>query len=658
MGEKKIRFACPLDCFDGCSMIATVKDKRITEIEGDKDHPLTSGFVCQKGKKHLERMYHPDRILTPKKKYKGEWVEISYEEAIDEIANKLSEIKEKYGSEAVLHYYDSGYGGLSKSVDKMFFNYYGGATTHTGSLCWGAGIAAQKIDFGANQSHAPEDFLNSKTIIIWGRNPADTNIHLMKYLNEAKKRGAYIYLIDPIRTNTAKIASEYIQIKPSTDGALALGIANYLINEKLVDEDFIKQHVKGFEEYKEYAKEFTLDYTEKITGIDKEKIKKLAHDYARNKPSSIIIGYGLQRYKNGGNNIRCIDALGALTGNIGISGGGVNYSNKLIGEYIKGEVKESDTLVKNRRTYTKTKFAEFLMNDNNPPIKCLFITKANPLVQVPNIGKTIEAIEKVDFKVVIDMFMTDTAKYADLVLPTTNILEEEDFLYSSMYSPYLNYSNRAVQPLNNIMGEYELFRALAKKMQMDDYPDIEREEFFKRALKPLIETFNVSYEYLKENYFTINDRDIPWKDKKFHTPSGKYELYSETAEKQGMSPIPVHIPSDVKEKNYNLRLITPHFKNSLHSQHYAFEDGIPTAYVNRSTLEENNLESDKLVKIKSKYGELEVMLEASEDIGDGVVMIYEGWWHKSGSVNFLTPDCISDMGEQAAYYECFCSLSQ
>ncbi len=658
MGEKKIRFACPLDCFDGCAMIATVKNEKITKIEGDKDHPLTGGFVCQKGKKHLERMYHPDRILNPKKKYRGKWIDISYEDAIDEIANRLTDIKDKYGSEAVLHFYDSGYGGLSKTVDKMFFNYYGGATTHTGSLCWGAGIAAQKIDFGSNQSHAPEDFLNSKTIIIWGRNPADTNIHLMKYLNEAKKRGAFIYLIDPIRTNTAKIASEYIQIKPATDGALALGIANYLINEKLIDRDFIEGHVKGFEEYKRYAQDFTLDYVEEITGIDKERIKKLAQNYVGNKPSSIIIGYGLQRYKNGGNNIRCIDALGALTGNIGISGGGVNYSNKLIGEYIDGEVKKSDALVRNRRSYSKTRFAEFLMNANNPSVKCLFITKANPLVQVPNIGKTIEAIKKVDFKVVIDMFMTDTAKYADLVLPTTSILEEEEFLYSSMYSPYLNYSNRVAEPLNNIMGEYEFFRVLAKKMKIDDYPDIEREEFFKRALRPLMETFNVSYEYLKEDYFTINNRDIPWKDKKFNTPSGKYELYSEAAEKQGMSPIPVHIPSNVREKGYNLRLITPHFKNSLHSQHYAFEEGIPTAYINNNTFKENNLESDKLVRIKSKYGELEVKLEVSEDIGDGVVMIYEGWWHKNGSVNFLTPDYISDMGEQAAYYECFCRLSQ
>lgn len=658
MLEKKIRFSCPLDCFDACSMIATINEGKVIKIEGDKDHPFTQGFVCKKGKKHLERLYHPNRILSPKKKYKGKWIDISYEEAIDEISEKLINIKKEYGPKAVLHFYDSGYGGLSKTVDKMFFNYYGGATVHTGSLCWGAGIEAQKLDFGDNKSHAPEDLVNSKTIIIWGRNPADTNIHLMKYLTEAKKNGSYIYLIDPIKTNTAKIASEHISIKPSADGALALGLANYIINQNLIDEDFIKKHVNGYDEYKEYVKGFTLEHTERITGINKEKIKELAENYSKNKPSSIIIGYGLQRYKNGGNNVRSIDALGALTGNIGIEGGGINYSNKLIAEYIGGEVKKSEDYVKSRRTYSQTKLAEYIMNANNPPVKCLFITKSNPLVQVPNINKTIEAFNMVDFKVVIDIFMTDTAEYADIVLPATNILEEEDFIYTSMFSPYLNYSNRVINPLNGIIGEYDFFRMLAKNMELREYPDIERDEFFKRALKPLMEKFNVSYEYLKEKSFTIKGRDIPWKDKKFTTPSGKYELYSKKAKNQGLTPIPIYIQSGNEEKDYNLRLITPHFKDSLHSQHFAFEENIPTVYVSENTLNKNKIKADEKIKIKSKYGVLEARLKVSPDIGDDTIMIYEGWWHKSGSVNFLTSDAISDIGEQAAYYECFCKIER
>ncbi|MDK2917326.1 MAG: hypothetical protein PWQ37_59 [Candidatus Petromonas sp.] len=656
MKEKRIKFTCPLDCFDICTMVALVKDDRITKIEGDKDHPFTQGFICKKGKKHLERLYHPKRILNPKKKVNGKWIDISFEEALDEIAEKLVKIKEKYGPSAVLHFYDSGYGGISKTVDKMFFNYYGGATVHTGSLCWGAGIEAQKIDFGGNKGHAPEDLLNSKTIIIWGRNPADTNIHLMKYLTEAKKRGVYIYLIDPIRTNTARIVSKHVSIKPSTDGALALGMANYIINEGLLDEDFIKNYVKGYDEYKEYVQRFTLDYVEEVTGIHRNEIKELAESYAKNKPSSIIIGYGIQRYKNGGNNIRAIDALGAITGNIGVNGGGVNYSNKLIGDYIQGEVAKSDKYAVNRRTYSKAKLAQFIMNADNPPIKCLFITKSNPLVQVPNINATIKAFEKVDFKVVIDMFMTDTAKAADLVLPATSILEEDDFIYSSMFSPYLNYSKQVIQPINDIIGEYEIFRTLAKKVGLKEYPDIDREEFFRRELRPIMEEFDISYEYLKENPFTIKNRDIPWKDKEFDTPSGKYELYSEIAKEKGLSPIPVFIHEKKTEDEYNIRVITPHHRDSLHSQHFAFKEGKPIAYINERTLKKNNLDVTRAATIKTKYGKLTVNLETSENIGDDIIMIYEGWWHKNGSVNLLTPDEISDIGEQAVYYECFCSI--
>jgi anaerobic selenocysteine-containing dehydrogenase len=656
MKEKRIKFTCPLDCFDICTMVALVKDDRITKIEGDKDHPFTQGLICKKGKKHLERLYHPKRILNPKKKVNGKWIDISFEEALDEIAEKLVKIKEKYGPSAVLHFYDSGYGGISKTVDKMFFNYYGGATVHTGSLCWGAGIEAQKIDFGGNKGHAPEDLLNSKTIIIWGRNPADTNIHLMKYLTEAKKRGVYIYLIDPIRTNTARIVSKHVSIKPSTDGALALGMANYIINEGLLDEDFIKNYVKGYDEYKEYVQRFTLDYVEEVTGIHRNEIKELAESYAKNKPSSIIIGYGIQRYKNGGNNIRAIDALGAITGNIGVNGGGVNYSNKLIGDYIQGEVAKSDKYAVNRRTYSKAKLAQFIMNADNPPIKCLFITKSNPLVQVPNINATIKAFEKVDFKVVIDMFMTDTAKAADLVLPATSILEEDDFIYSSMFSPYLNYSKQVIQPINDIIGEYEIFRTLAKKVGLKEYPDIDREEFFRRELRPIMEEFDISYEYLKENPFTIKNRDIPWKDKEFDTPSGKYELYSEIAKEKGLSPIPVFIHEKKTEDEYNIRVITPHHRDSLHSQHFAFKEGKPIAYINERTLKKNNLDVTRAATIKTKYGKLTVNLETSENIGDDIIMIYEGWWHKNGSVNLLTPDEISDIGEQAVYYECFCSI--
>ncbi|WZL72728.1 molybdopterin-dependent oxidoreductase [Clostridiaceae bacterium 35-E11] len=657
MKEKKRTFYCSLDCFDNCSMIATVENDRIIKIEGNPEHPLTQGFVCGKGKKHLERVYHPDRIVTPKRKRNGRWIDISYEEALDEISEKLLSFKKAYGSESVLHFSSAGYGGISKSVDKMFFNYYGGVTTSIGNLCLGAGKEAQKIDFGDNRGHSPQDISNAKTIFVWGRNLADTNIHLMKYLVEAKKRGVPVYVIDPIKTNTAKMASKYIRINPGSDGALALGLAHHIIHHQLIDENFITKHVKGYEDYRAYVERFNLAYVEEITGVAKEDIINMAKDYAENKPATILLGYGLQRYRNGGNNVRAIDALGAITGNIGVRGGGINYYNKLIGNYIFSEVDKSEEIVPKRRTFIVGQVADFICNANNPPVKCLFITKANPLVQVGDVHKTIEAFKKVDFKVVIDLFMTDTAKHADLVLPATSILEEEDFIYSGMFSPYLNYSQKIIEPRNHIIGEYDLFRKLAKKMGLREYPDIDRETFFKRALEPLMKKFQVSYEYLKKNPFTIIEEDIPWQNGKFDTPSGKYELYSETAKNQGLSPIPIYIPVKEKDEKYPLRLLTPHPKHSLHSQHFAFEDSKPTAFINQHTLKKQGLMKDQLVKIQSKYGEIETHLEISNDVGDDTIMIYEGWWHKSGSVNMLISDEVSDIGNQAAYYESFCRIN-
>jgi anaerobic selenocysteine-containing dehydrogenase len=236
------------------------------------------------------------------------------------------------------------------------------------------------------------------------------------------------------------------------------------------------------------------------------------------------------------------------------------------------------------RNYIVGQFADFILNEDNPPIKCIFINKGNPLVQVGDINKTLEAFKKVEFIVAIDLFMTDSASHADIVLPATSIFEEEEFIYTGMYSPYLSYSNKVIEPLNNIIGEYELFGILAKKMKLMDYPDVDKETFFKNALKPLMEKAKVSYDYLKSNYFAFEGEEIPWQDGKFDTPSGKYELYSESAKSLELSPLPEYIPVREKEGDYKIRLLTPHPKNSLHSQHLAFDDNKPAAYINENTL--------------------------------------------------------------------------
>ncbi len=654
--KKQVKFACPLDCFDACSLIANIENGRITSIRGDKDHPLTRGMVCSKGNQHLERLYHPDRLLYPLRKNGRSWKKITWDEAVLEIAEQLTNIKHAYGTEAVLHYADAGYGGIIKSVDKLFFNCYGGVTVPTGSLCWGAGMAAQKYDFGAALGHGPDDLANAGVIIIWGRNPVDTNPHLIRYLHQARKKGAVVILVDPVRTATAKLADVHLRIRPATDGALALGIANLMIECGWIDQEFIQDHVLGFRRFRSYARKFTVKRVAGITGIDAAQIKQVAKTYANGKPGSIMVGIGLQRYGNGGGTIRCIDALGALTGNIGISGGGVNYAGRGISSYLGGEVAASRYPAVNRRSFSLPQLGEFLNTATDPPIHCIVITKANPLVQMPHLHKTIDAFDRVPFKVVIDMFMTDTARHADLVLPCTSVLEEEDIICTAMYSPYVNYSARAVEPPAGVMGEYDFFMALARKMRLDNYPFISPRDFLKRAVEPLLAACGSDFQSLVKRPLKPPGIDIPWQDRSFATPSGKYELYSDSALQNGQNPLPCFKLPLKGSPGFDLRLLTPHLKNSLHSQGFAFVNDKPAAHVNPLVLTEKKLAGQARARVVSPNGCLDVRLKPDPAVPEGVVMIYEGWWHKSGSVNFLTADSLSDMGEQAAYYDTFCNL--
>jgi len=598
----KIRFACPLDCFDLCGLIATVDSGRVARIQGDPDHPVKRGKVCIKGKRLLERLYHPERLQTPLLKKGGNWLPISWDAALERIAAQLARIRSESGSAAVLHYSDAGYGGIAKTADRLFFNHFGGVTVPKGSLCWAAGLAAQAYDFGVARGHHPEDIARAETILLWSRNPVYTNMHLVGFVNQARRNGAKVILIDPLKSASAGIAGLHIPVKPGSDGALALGMCKIIIENGWEDADFIKRHVVGYEAFHDYLTNLSLQAVQEATGVDGSRLSQLTETYACGGPASIVIGYGLQRYANGGNTVRCIDALGALTGNIGTSGGGVNYANKYMAHYLKGELAASEHAVLHQRVFSLPRFSEFLETATDPPIRSIFITKANPLVQMPDTNRTVAAFSDVDFKVVIDMFMTDTARHADIVLPCTSILEEEDIIVTSMFSPCLNYSHPAVKPPAGVIGEFEVFRRLAKKMELTGYPDIDQVEYLKRAVKPLEKTFGITWETIRNTYVTLPGNRIPWQDGKFLTPSGKYELYSEKALADGHAPMPVLVEPTSPPADYPLRLLTPHARQSMHSQHFAFTDAIPSVHLSPVTASAHGLQVDQRARLSSPAG--------------------------------------------------------
>lgn len=653
---ERIPFSCPMDCFDACGLIAVKSDGRITRIEGNPDHPLTRGHVCPKGKAILKRHYHPQRLCYPMRRNGSGWKPVSWDAAVDEIASRLSDALVRHDSRAILHFSGSGYNGLSKTVDTLFFNCLGGAAIPRGSLCWGAGIAAQTYDFGDVRGHDPEDLAQAETILLWGRNPVNTNVHLLPFLKAARDRGATVLLIDPIRTATARLADRHFPIRPGTDGALALAMANRIIQKGLTDQAFIAEHVMGFDAFKASVLAFTPEYAADFTGLDPADIVFLAETYAGQKPAAIIAGYGLQRYRNGGNTVRCIDALGAIVGAVGKSGGGVTYANRSIIHYLGGPLKESRKHVLSRRTFPAGQLGAFLESAHDPPIDCIFVAKANPLVQAPDIQRTTSAFEKVPFKVVIDQFLTDTARHADLVIPATTILEEADFIFSNMSNPFLQYSRQVVEPDEEMLGEYELFDLLARRLGVAAYPRMDRESFFEATLAPLTAAFGIDMEGLKNAPFRIPGSEIPWRDGRFATPSGKYELYSETARADGQNPLPAFTPPEPGPPGYPLRLITPHARESLHSQHFAFVDGPPVLHLNPLAISARGLVEGKKAMVATEKGRILATVKSNRGVDPGAAMIYQGWWRKNGAVNLLVGDLLSDMGEQAAFYECFCRV--
>lgn len=655
--KKELPFACPLDCFDACGLVAVVENGRVTAIRGDKAHPLTRGKACTKGKKLLKRLYHPARLRQPLKRTDAGWKPVSWKAAIDEIARHMEQACRRWDSRAILYYADSGYGGVVKSVDHMFFNHLGGVSVPRGSLCWAAGIAAQRCDFGDARGHAPHDIARARTVLIWGRNPLDTSPHLLPFLETVRNRGGQLVVIDPLRTATAAWGDRHLRLKPGTDGALALAMARYLITSGRIDRAYIDRHTLGFRRFRESLRGFDLEAASAATGIPVDIIMDLARVYADNRPASIIIGYGLQRYANGGQTVRAIDALAALTGQIGISGGGANFANRSIRRRMHPDVLASEVHAVRRRTFALPQMGRFLKTAQDPPVTMMMIAKANPLVQMPDLNNLRQAFDRVPFKVVVDLFMTDTARAADLVLPATHVLEEEDLVFSSMFSPYLNYSPRIIKPPPGIISEYELFQRLARRMGLGRYPIMPPAAFLQQTAQPLLEELDLDWDDLQQKVLHIPQDDIPWADGDFATPSGKFEFYSARAEADGHAPLPVFIPTAEPGQAYPLRLLTTHYRHAMHSQQFMDRHDRPEVFLNPDDAAQRGVTAGRPVVLDSPQGSLAATAMLTPRVPSGVVHVYQGWWRHSGAVNTLTVDTLSTMGANAAYFETFCQVN-
>ncbi|WP_338626969.1 molybdopterin-dependent oxidoreductase [Clostridium baratii] len=664
---KKLSHGCTLDCFDCCKFNVYVKDNSIVKIEGDKNHPYTKGFICKKGLAHLDRLNHKDRIYNPMIKKDNKWIEISFDEALNIMAEKLKEYKEKFGSKSIMYYEQYGNGSILKSIGNIFLNMYGGASVSKGGPCWSAGIAAQKENFGDVRSHSLDDMLNSKNIFVWGKNPAFTTIHTMQMIRKAKANGSKIIVIDPIYTKTAEISDLYIRVKPGGDLALALAIGKVIIEKNLYDKEYIDSYVLGFDDYREYVKSLDLNNLLEISGVSMDELESLVSLYTE-KYSTFLLGYGMQKYKSGGNTIKAINTLGAITGQIGFSGGGVNYANKVYPSVLNGDPYNSENFGDNRKFYTSDisdfidysirgqtyyKDGIFTKDISNKedlgsldiPVKMAIITKSNLLNQLPNLNKLKSSMYNIEFKVCFDMFMTDTAKACDMFIPTTSTLESEDLIYSSMTNPYITYNEKALEPKNIYMDEYYFFMELAKRMGIKEYPNVSKREYLTKIIEPLKDYYeDISLDKIKDEYITIH-KSVVWEDKKFLTPSGKFE-------------ISLCKDSLLYNDEEKIRLLTNHGRDSLSSQHFIDIEGISNAYINKRLALKKGIYDNEVVNLKSENGSIKVKINIDESVGDNIVMMYVGWWDKHGNPNMLTSSGISDIGGQVTYNETFVDIEK
>jgi molybdopterin guanine dinucleotide-containing S/N-oxide reductase-like protein len=713
--KKVVHAACPHDCPDACGVLITVEDGQATKIQGDPGHPVTRGFLCAKVAKYLDRVYSPDRVLYPMRRVavKGlvaaqlsfapdrvkdpvpqdptqAWQRISWDEALDEIAARFRRIVSEFGSEAILPYsYGGTLGALNGgSMDRRFFGRLGASQLER-AICSAAGEAGLISVLGVKLGTEPEQFVHSRYIIAWASNIHGNNVHLWPFIEEARRKGAKLVVIDPYRTRTAACADWYLPINPGTDGALALAMMHVIIGEGLHDADYVAKYTLGFDELLEKVKAYPPERVAQWTGIKAEDIRKLAREYATVRPSVIRLNYGVQRSENGGMATRAIAMLPCVIGSWKEIGGGLQMSTSgafgLNEDALRRPDLKPDNLQHPARTVNMVELGKALNTLNDPPLKALFVYNSNPAAVCPNHNEVVRGLKRTDlFTVVHEQFFTDTTDYADIVLPATTFFEHKD-LQKAYGHYYLQVSDQAIEPLGECRSNVEVFRALAARMGFDDPCFRESDdEMIDGALdsnNPWLEGIDrkrlESERQVRLNFSGRGSEDsgqwsvasgqsepfLPFAQGKFRTPSGKAELYSEAIKAQGLDPVvefkpPAESRGGSRSKAFPLELLARKADNFLNSTF----SNVPSV----QKMEQTNLlemhsadarargitDGDE-VRVYNPRGEIFLKARVDGAVQPGVVSARLNW-AKLGpglrNINVLTSEKLTDLGNSATFY--------
>jgi anaerobic selenocysteine-containing dehydrogenase len=705
--KRIVHGACPHDCPDACGVLITVEDGRATKIQGDPGHPVTRGFLCAKVAKYLDRVYSPDRVLYPMRRVAPKglptntaegsraatqiWQRVTWDEALDEIAARFRKIIAEFGSEAILPY---SYGGTlgainGASMDRRFFSRLGASELER-TICSSAGEAGLESVMGVKLGTEPEQFVHSRYIIAWASNIHGNNVHLWPFIEEARRKGAKLVVIDPYRTRTAGCADWYLSINPGTDGALALAMMHVIIGEGLHDADYVAKYTLGFDQLCEKVKTYSPERASEWTGIAAEDIRKLAREYATVRPSVIRLNYGVQRSEGGGMATRAIAMLPCIIGSLKEAGGGIHLSTSGAFDLNKEALRRPDLKPQGTkyspRVVSMVRLGEALNTLSDPALKALFVYNSNPAAVCPNHNEVVRGLKRADlFTVVHEQFFTDTTDYADIVLPATTFFEHKD-LQAAYGHYYLQLSDQAIEPLGECRPNVEVFRALAGRMGFSDSCFGESiEEMIEGALvsnNPWLE--GITRERLeREGQVRLNlagsasrvpaaarpEADVapapflPFAQGNFRTPSGKAELYSEAIKALGLDPVAEFTPPaesryGADKSAFPLELLARKADNFLNSSFsnvssvQAMED-TNLIEMNSADARARGIADGDTVKVYNRRGEIFLRARVDGAVQPGVVSAKLNWAKLSPgfkNINALTSEKLSDLGNSATFY--------
>ena len=683
MSVTQVRAACPHDCPDTCAILVTVDNGVATEVKGDPEHPTTAGVLCTKVSRYVERTYHPDRVLYPMRrvgrKGEGKFERITWQQAIDEIAMRLGEIAAR-DPQAILPYSYAGTMGLVQgdSMSLRFFNKLG-ASQLDRTICATAGATGYKYTIGGSIGTDIENFQDAKLILIWGGNPIASNLHLWMRVQEAKRRGARLIAIDPYRSLTAEKCHQHISLLPGTDAALALGMMHVLITEDLIDHDYVARYTLGYEELKQRALEWTPERTAETCGISAIEVIELARLYGQTARSgegaAIRMNYGLQRVRGGGMAVRNIACLPALVGAWRHKAGGVQLSTSGSFPANRPFLQRPDLLDgRMPRTINMTTIGDDLLKEASPEfgpkIEAVIVYNANPLAIAPDSAKVQQGFEREDlFTVVLEHFQTDSADYADILLPATTQLEHVDahLAYGHLY---MMANNAAIAPIGEAKPNTEFFRLLAARMGFDDPcfqesdDELAAQAFDKRHERAV----HFDWDSLKrKGWQKLDMPEAPFAEGGFPTPSGKCEFYSSSMARDGLDPVPAYIPpyesaasNPELARKYPLAMISPPARNFLNStfvnvQSLRATEGEPHLDIHPNDAARRGILHGDMARIFNDRGSFVARARVTDKAREGLVVGLSIWWKKLASdgknANEVTSQRLTDMGRAPTFYD-------